>query len=1039
MVKHTKGFKGLSKKVLSAILAASMIMTSSSFVMAAEPTEEPVPVESTANDVETTEETEVEETEVEETEKATNEVATFSEPAPATDAVGQAQVDKEHVLDEVAITVDDQPGNLIAADKTFDVPDQYYEGGTKVKPEIEITYDGKPLKEGTDYSLSYSNNTDSTAVSEKKAKVTVNFKNDYDDLDPVTATFEILQIDLQANDVTVEYAVQDAYVYTGKEIHPAVNSVKVTKGDKEYTLTADDYTVEPSGDALRLGLVDANEGLQIKIRGKGNYTNHSDASGKFNIQPADIADGTTVTVNPTAFVKNYATAAENVKKNIVVIDNGTGEEVDDYDVQWYNEETGEYSTSTKDVSFDVGTHTLRVYGKRDSVDYTGDGNFDKDSYVEVSFEIVESTSLQMKVDSALTTASFGGFNYDPDEEALVAEYTGKDYHVEAKEVKLAGLNANEVTYKVADGEWINAGEYEITVEGKNSYAGETATIPVKILPRALNTDDDKLETNIKVEASQGLSTAGGTGDLIVKVTDETLTDEDGAVLNEVVTLEEGKDYTYVTKTENDKTYVVITGIGNYTTAISEDVATYTQKVDVEEKKINIADSSITATVSGTYKYNGSEQKPGIDNVELMGADGKVIPRTRLQITYRDNINAGTGYVIISVKDENDKKYYGVREIPFEIEGEAFDEVFTLAEIKDFDKDDVKKDDIERAIRVVYQDGGATYASPASLATSNRIEVEITKDGKEVELVDGKIAGGVYSVKVTPSGEAGSGRYQGELTTTFNVVGNDLKEAGAKIADIADQVYTSEAIEPDVVVTIGNKTLVEGEDYTVSYTDNVKGGEATAIVTGIGEYSGTIEKNFNITRAAQSIVMTNPLQERDLANGSRNTKSKVCTLKLATTMADEDTKYTYKSSDLSVATVNDGKITYKGVGECTITVTAAETDSCEAASLDIAVKVGKPGQPTFTPSVTSKTAKKSFTVTSSTIPGADGFEVQYSVRSDWWRASTVDFDGTNGKLYRQTIKTYHSNKKYYIRVRAYQVVDGAKVYSDWSPVKTATTK
>ena len=29
MVKHTKGFKGLSKKVLSAILAASMIMTSS--------------------------------------------------------------------------------------------------------------------------------------------------------------------------------------------------------------------------------------------------------------------------------------------------------------------------------------------------------------------------------------------------------------------------------------------------------------------------------------------------------------------------------------------------------------------------------------------------------------------------------------------------------------------------------------------------------------------------------------------------------------------------------------------------------------------------------------------------------------------------------------------------------------------------------------------------------------------------------------------------------------------------------------------------
>ena len=109
------------------------------------------------------------------------------------------------------------------------------------------------------------------------------------------------------------------------------------------------------------------------------------------------------------------------------------------------------------------------------------------------------------------------------------------------------------------------------------------------------------------------------------------------------------------------------------------------------------------------------------------------------------------------------------------------------------------------------------------------------------------------------------------------------------------------------------------------------------------------------------------------------------------------------------------------------------------SLPIKVVVGNVGTPTFTPSVTSKTAKKSITVTSSTVRGADGFEVQYSVRSDWWRASTVDFDGTNNKLYRQTIKTYHSNKKYYIRVRAYQVVDGAKVYSDWSPAKTATTK
>ena len=285
-----------------------------------------------------------------------------------------------------------------------------------------------------------------------------------------------------------------------------------------------------------------------------------------------------------------------------------------------------------------------------------------------------------------------------------------------------------------------------------------------------------------------------------------------------------------------------------------------------------------------------------------------------------------------------------------------------------------------------------------------------------------------------------GQYEGELKVDFNVIGNDLKKSGAVVADIEDQVYTSEAITPTVTVKVGDKTLKAGEDYEVTYTDNVKGGEATAIITGINNYSGTLEKNFNITRAAQGITMTNPLQERDLGNGSRTSTSKVCTLKLATTMADEDTKFTYTTSDPSVATVNDGKITYRGVGECTITVSAAATDSCEAASLPIKVVVGHPGTPTFTPSVTKNTGKKAFVVTSSTVRGADGFEVQYSIRDDFWKATTKDFSNTGDKLLRQTCKTVHSNMTYYVRVRAYQTVDGEKVYStSWSPVKTIKTK
>ena len=194
-----------------------------------------------------------------------------------------------------------------------------------------------------------------------------------------------------------------------------------------------------------------------------------------------------------------------------------------------------------------------------------------------------------------------------------------------------------------------------------------------------------------------------------------------------------------------------------------------------------------------------------------------------------------------------------------------------------------------------------------------------------------------------------------------------------------------------------------------------------------------------TRLDQEISMTNPYQERDLANGSRNTMSKVCTLKLGFAVEDPNLSLAYETSDPEVATVKDGKITYQGVGECMITVTAAATDLCKEAKLEIPVKVGSLGTPTFTPSVTSRTAKKAFVATSSTVRGVDGWEVQYSIRKDFWRPRTKDFPDAGAKLYRVTCPTMWSNRTYYIHVRGYQIIDGKKVYSDWSPVKTIRTK
>ena len=66
-----------------------------------------------------------------------------------------------------------------------------------------------------------------------------------------------------------------------------------------------------------------------------------------------------------------------------------------------------------------------------------------------------------------------------------------------------------------------------------------------------------------------------------------------------------------------------------------------------------------------------------------------------------------------------------------------------------------------------------------------------------------------------------------------------------ISDVADQTYTGSLIAPNVTVTCNDVELVKDTDYTVSYSNNKNVGTATISITGIGDYTGTIKKNFNI--------------------------------------------------------------------------------------------------------------------------------------------------------------------------------------------------
>ena len=71
--------------------------------------------------------------------------------------------------------------------------------------------------------------------------------------------------------------------------------------------------------------------------------------------------------------------------------------------------------------------------------------------------------------------------------------------------------------------------------------------------------------------------------------------------------------------------------------------------------------------------------------------------------------------------------------------------------------------------------------------------------------------------------------------------NDMIQA------IADQAWTGQAVEPALVVKDREFTLVEGEDYTVSYDNNTDKGTATATITAKGDFTGVASVNFSIRK------------------------------------------------------------------------------------------------------------------------------------------------------------------------------------------------
>ena len=103
--------------------------------------------------------------------------------------------------------------------------------------------------------------------------------------------------------------------------------------------------------------------------------------------------------------------------------------------------------------------------------------------------------------------------------------------------------------------------------------------------------------------------------------------------------------------------VRITGKGEFT-------GTYDAKFDINRRSINHTNISISAIEN--VDYNGTAHEPAVtikDNVTIGSQTVNIITTGEFTLSYKDNINAGTGKVTIKAKDLN---YTGQRDVTFTI-------------------------------------------------------------------------------------------------------------------------------------------------------------------------------------------------------------------------------------------------------------------------------------------------------------------------------------------------------------------------------------
>ena len=784
---------------------------------------------------------------------------------------GTAKVEKDGVDVTDKVVVKTRAGKLVITPKSINTQeitvtnpaDSKYDGNEhRNKPTVK---DGeKVLVEDTDYTLSYSEDV----INAGTVTVTITAKGNYS---------QVTTVDYQITPRTVKLTSgSDSKTYDGTPLtkHEVKEDGFVKDDGATYDFTGSQTNVGTSDNTFTYALKDGTLA--------SNYIITTEA-GKLTVNP--VTDEVTVTIKEHSAEHVY----DGTEKTV------TGYDVKSISNKHYTKDDFTFTGKAEVKGTNVGEYPMNIQAS----DFTNNSH----NFTNVKF-VIEDGLLKITPKSINPEDEKTGIQVTkPDDTMFNGEEQKNKPTVE--DTKTGATLVENVDYTLSYTAAVNAGTVEVTITGIGNYTG-TAKTSYEITKRNVTLTS---ATDSKVYDKDPLTNhnvaVGGDGFVKEEGATYNVTGSQTSVG------ESDNEFTYTlksnTKAEN---YNITTHNGKLiVTAEASEVTvvitgrTGTFPYDGTEKSVKGYDVSITQGSTYTeadFTFSGNDEVKGTEaNTYPMGL--KVSDFTNNNTNYSSvTFVVNDGSLVINPKsiipdgpDTPDEKKTGIEVT--DPEGSIYDGLphvnplkvtdtktgKELVENKDYTLtyvgDVVNVGTVKVKVKGIgnytgeftkkYQITPREYTVTTDSAEKPYDGTALTAGGRVNNLVDGetvtlKITGSQTEVgssnntySLTWDGSAKEKNYThgtdsiGLLTVTpKSIIPSDTN--GIEVTKPADSKYDGKVHEnkPTVKDNKTDKSLVEGTDYTLAYKgDTTNVGTVTVTITGIGNYTGSHDVTYQITR------------------------------------------------------------------------------------------------------------------------------------------------------------------------------------------------